>query len=70
MSATATVSRASTDLLADTLYSAEDLLSELVTAIGDAKTWAGTSRAEDFEARVHSLVEDLAEEYGIAVIPS
>jgi hypothetical protein len=65
VSAIATQTR--TDALADALYAADDLLAQVVIAIGDAKTFAGTSRAEDCEARLHALVEELAAEHGIAV---
>jgi hypothetical protein len=53
--------------LVDTLMDAEQLLSDIVTAIGDAKTTAGTSRFEAVEAHLHSLVEDLVAEHDIAV---
>lgn len=46
---------------------AEDLLSKIVTAVGDVKTFEGTSRSESLEAGLHSLVEDLAAEYSIGV---
>jgi hypothetical protein len=62
-----TASREDVDLLEETLYAAEDLLMQIAIAIGDAKTAAGTSRAEQAEARVHTLVEDLALEHGITV---
>lgn len=53
--------------LVDALMGAEDLLSQIVTVIGDAKTDLGTSRYEASEARLHSLVEELACEHDLAV---
>jgi hypothetical protein len=59
--------KAAVATLVDTLMDAEQLLSDIVTAIGDAKTTAGTSRFEAVEAHLHSLVEDLVAEHDVAV---
>lgn len=66
MSATATRTRP--DALAEALCAAEDLLAQVLIAIGNAKTFAGTPRSAEFDADLFSLVEELAE-HGIAVIP-
>lgn len=51
--------------LVDRFAVAEDLLSEIVTALGNAKEAEGTSRSADAEERLFSLVEDLALGYGV-----
>jgi hypothetical protein len=53
--------------LVDRFAVAEDLLNEIVTAIGNAKEAEGTSRSVDAEQRLFSLVEDLALGYGVVV---
>lgn len=60
-------SDAAVDALVDTLVSAGDLLSRIATAVGDVEAFAGTGRSEAFEARLYSLVEELAD-LGVAVV--
>jgi hypothetical protein len=53
--------------LIDVCMDADDLLNNIVTAVGDVKTHEGTSRAEEAVNRLYSLVEDLASGYLITV---
>lgn len=60
-------SDAAVDALVDTLVSAGELLSRIATAVGDVEVFAGTGRSEALEARLYSLVEELAD-LGVAVV--
>jgi uncharacterized phage protein gp47/JayE len=60
-------SDAAVNTLVDTLTFAGDLLSQIVTAIGNVKTFEGTSRSEALEADLYGLVEELAD-LGVAVV--
>lgn len=60
-------SDAAVESLVGALVSAGDLLSRIATAVGDVEVFASTARAEALEARLYSLVEELAD-LGVAVV--
>ncbi len=55
------------DALMAVFIDAEDLMSRIAAAAGDAKTAEGTSGADAADARLHSLVEELVYDRGVGM---